>query len=375
MNFATIFIFLFFLSRTKFLFIAYMAFSGVDRFSYIHLLSFLLVKPRSSSSYCCSHRSFRIDGNLVSPRRYSSNWIPFRKTVSPRPQQQALFLRRSPLPYLPDAAPQDETASCEYSGQAFDDLCRSFRSQQSRLTLLEQDLVKTKVTTNKLEMEVHHRFEGINRNEVITQTSCKWFAGLILIQAVVYYLYFVFRKGTMIGAQDDDAVLDWRIFYDWSDLDIMEDGIFQVSCYSMVYLFMVLWDLLWLTLFPDRVRCERTTAHTHVIVAAHRAYDSLQVMLPKVLESFRPECVWVADNGFRDEQTEELCKRLGVNYEYNPVGNKANALVVTAEKIKRLHGDVKNGEYLSFQKTFLNMIAVSLILNPVNDCYCSPIVG
>ena len=224
--------------------------------------------------------------------------------------------------------------------QALEKIMHDYRMQHLQLTRLEMELAEYKSETNKtLETHLMDRFYGIKKHDVMTQFSCKWFSILIVCHAFFYYCYYVLRKGSQEMADDDQVS---------SALETVLDGILQVSIYSMVYVFVVLFDIFWLVLFPDRVRCERTTAGSHVIVAAHRAHASLEVMLPTVLQAFSPECIWVADNGFRDKESEALCRRLGVNYEFNPIGNKANALVVVARKIKRRHGDtVKNGMNLN----------------------------
>jgi hypothetical protein len=219
------------------------------------------------------------------------------------------------------------------------DLMEEYGEQQKQLSLLQQDLTAYKTETTKtLETHLFDRFEGIKKHEVMTQFACKWFGILMIAHAFFYYLYFIVRQGSQALVGDDDEVEPGTA------RSVAADGLLQVSLYSVSYLFIVLFDIFWNTILPDRVRCERTTDHTHVIVAAHRAHESLEVMLPTVLRTFAPECVWVADNGFCDKNTEDLCTRMGVNYEYNETGNKANALVVVARKIKRRHGDaVKNG--------------------------------
>ena len=229
--------------------------------------------------------------------------------------------------------------------QALEKIMHDYRMQHLQLTRLEMELADYKSETNKtIETHLLDRFYGIKKHDVMTQFSCKWFCILIVCHGFFYYCYYVLRKGSQEMADDDHVS---------SPLDTVLDGILEVSIYSMVYVLVVLFDIFWLLLFPDRVRCERTTAGSHVIVAAHRAHASLEVMLPTVLQTFSPECIWVADNGFQDKESEALCQRLGVNYEFNPVGNKANALVVVARKIKRRHGNtVKNGMNLNCARAF-----------------------
>jgi hypothetical protein len=90
---------------------------------------------------------------------------------------------------------------------------------------------------------------------------------------------------------------------------------------------------------PDTVQCQRSTKGAHVIVAAHRAYDSLTTTLPSCLKSFSPSQVWVADNGYEDTETSRLCLELGVHYRYFPIGNKAYALLAVAREIETTLGD------------------------------------
>lgn len=223
--------------------------------------------------------------------------------------------------------------------KTMEELTLDYSAQQKQLILLQEELATYKMENSKmLQNHLFDRFEGIKKHEVMTQFSCKWFAIMGVCHLLFYFVYYVWRKGSQAVLDDDET----------EARSIVTDGLLQVSMYSMAYLFIVLFDIFWLLVCPDRVRCDRTTAHTHVIVAAHRAHESLEEMLPTVLQTFSPECVWVADNGYHDVEAEALCRRLGVNYEFNEVGNKANALVVVARKIKRCHGEsVKNGKLLS----------------------------
>lgn len=222
--------------------------------------------------------------------------------------------------------------------KTLDELSHDFRLQQHQLGLLMQELSAYKSETTKtMETHLFDRFEGIKKHEVMTQFACKWFGILLVAHAFFYYFYFVLRQGSQASVDDDEVSS--------SHADTVTEGMLQISIYSMAYLFVVLFDIFWHALFPDRVRCERNTDYTHVIVAAHRAHQSLESMLPTVIRNFPRERIWVADNGFHDKDAEALCGRLGVNYEFIEEGNKANALVVVARKIKRRHGDaIKNGK-------------------------------
>jgi hypothetical protein len=271
------------------------------------------------------------------------NRMPFRKQSVQKP---SAMIRRGSRQVVPAAT--QEIVPLVDRPKTLDQLLHQYRSQQGQLVLLKQELTAYKTRTNKtMEIELFERFEGINKNEVVTQFTCKWFGVVIMAHLVFYYFYYVLRQGSQTILDDDE-------FSGSTPLGVMEDGILQVSCYSFSYMFIVLLDIFWTILFPDKVRCERTTARTHVIVAAHRAHASLEVMLPTVLQTFAPECIWVADNGFPDIKAEALCQRLGINYEYNEVGNKANALVVVARKIKRRHGDsVQNGTFCEIAERHL----------------------
>lgn len=72
----------------------------------------------------------------------------------------------------------------------------------------------------------------------------------------------------------------------------------------------------------------------HVIIAAHKATDSLRNILPSVLDAFDADSVWVADNGIhQDENTQALCQELGVKYRFYPIPNKTYALLQVAQEV------------------------------------------
>jgi hypothetical protein len=271
------------------------------------------------------------------------NRMPVRKQSVQKP---SAIIRRGAREVV--RAPTQEIVPLVDRPKTLDQLLHQYRSQQGQLVSLKQELREYKARTNKtMEIQLFERFEGIDKNEVVTQFTCKWFGVVLVAHLVFYYFYYVLRQGSQTVLKDGETGRS-------TPMTIVQDGILQVSCYSFAYMFIVLLDIFWTILFPERVRCERNTARTHVIVAAHRAHESLAVMLPTVLQSFAPECIWVADNGFPDIQAEALCQRLGVNYEYNEVGNKANALVVVARKIKRRHGDaIQNGVLCTILITLL----------------------
>ncbi len=72
----------------------------------------------------------------------------------------------------------------------------------------------------------------------------------------------------------------------------------------------------------------------HVIIAAHKAADSLHAILPSVLDAFPAANVWVADNGLeQDADTRALCQEQGVQYRFYPIPNKTFALLKVAEEL------------------------------------------
>lgn len=78
----------------------------------------------------------------------------------------------------------------------------------------------------------------------------------------------------------------------------------------------------------------------HVIIAAHKAFDSLQKILPSVLAAFPSHHIWIADNGVeRDDATQRHCEELGVQYRFYPIPNKTYALYQTAQEIYDTYHD------------------------------------
>lgn len=85
---------------------------------------------------------------------------------------------------------------------------------------------------------------------------------------------------------------------------------------------------------------EAANENAYVIIAAHKAAESLRTTLPTVLESFRGSHIWVADNGLQpDEDTRQLCQALGVQYRFYNQPNKTWALYQTAKHILAVVGD------------------------------------
>jgi len=218
-------------------------------------------------------------------------------------------------------------------------------------TVLEEKVTTLLDSSTKVQNQLQNTLEkeamAKPDYKVMTSFSCQWFVVLAVFHLAFYFLYFILRKGTSEKDPPDDDDEATALFL---EQESQYQEIIRLSIYASIYMFICIWDIFWTCVTPDRVRCERTTEFTHVIVAAHRAATSLEEMLPTVLQTFAPSCIWVADNGYRDQATELLCQRLGVNYEYNPVGNKANALLVVAKKIHREYGgQVKNGESICFR--------------------------
>ena len=196
--------------------------------------------------------------------------------------------------------------------------------QDERIAKLEEqvallsDKLLTKIDKRGLEIR-------LNKGDLMTQFAGKWFSGVLAFAVLLFYAYYIVRG--------DQAPID----------QTKSRKVIYISCFCGIYLFMTLFDIMHVTFWPDKVKCAKNTDHTHVIVAAHRAADSLRSMLPSILQTFHPTCVWVADNGYFDEETQQICKELGVNYRFNSYGNKANALLVVARHIQRTYGNkVKN---------------------------------
>ena len=84
----------------------------------------------------------------------------------------------------------------------------------------------------------------------------------------------------------------------------------------------------------------RHNENAHVIIAAHKAYDSLKNILPSVIAAFPAYQVWVADNGLvRDQDTEDLCREWGIQYRFYNMPNKTWAIFKTAQEIYDTHLD------------------------------------
>lgn len=185
----------------------------------------------------------------------------------------------------------------------------------------------------------------------------QYFGALFCFKIAFFYHYFFQLEETTHDSRGN--IIKW--------------GLVGVATWSLIYYFLAFWDVLLIAWMPDQVKCERTTAHTHVIVAAHKAADSLRVMLPQVLKTFDPDCVWVADNGWKDDAAEELCNELGVHYLFNKVGNKCNALNECALRIRHDYGDEVKNVVLLDDDTFLEdtfFIRHDLLANPKVGGYC-----
>jgi hypothetical protein len=186
----------------------------------------------------------------------------------------------------------------------------------------ENDLLK------KVEILLEKR---LRKEAGITRFGLTWFAGLFTVQIGLVLIY-VFLRG--------------------SGYDITESSVIgpeeQVLIFVAIFLGFTFFDVFNMCVCPDRRVADeaKNVANTHVIIAAHRAAQSLDKMLPRVLAVFTPDHVWVADNGYPDEATQQLCRRLGVHYRYNSIGNKANALLQCAMEIKESTVyDVDNGTF------------------------------
>jgi len=196
----------------------------------------------------------------------------------------------------------------------------------TELTVLKAELTKLRKESKAFKANVEKEFKGVKTytTSTVTHFGLYWIimmAGLTLAALYGYILFRAIRGSTTTF-----------------------DALYVYSGYCGLYVVYLLMDVFWTTVRPDRVRCDKNTHRTHVMVAAHRAEESLAVMLPQVLQSFEPGAVWVCDNGYYDGgRTRELCERLGVRYRYNKVGNKANALLATGREIERDYPEVKNG--------------------------------
>jgi hypothetical protein len=189
----------------------------------------------------------------------------------------------------------------------------------------ENDLLK------KVEILLEKR---IRKENGITRFSLAWFVGLFAVQSGIA-LFFVFLRGSGYDLSEGATITPMQ----------------QVSIFVAFFLGFTLLDAFSMCVCPDRIVPleERSVAKTHVIVASHRAAHSLSIMLPRVLAIFEPHYIWVADNGYPDEETQILCRQLGVHYRYNPIGNKANALLQCAIEIRdTFAGDADHGTLRAF---------------------------
>jgi len=111
-----------------------------------------------------------------------------------------------------------------------------------------------------------------------------------------------------------------------------------------------------------------------VIVAAHKAYDSLRTTLPTVLAAFPAHRVYVADNGLQqDTDTERMCMELGVMYRYYDIPNKTHALYQTALHISQTYRDSARAVVLLDDDTKLPdrfFVRQDLLHQPLVAGYC-----
>lgn len=199
-------------------------------------------------------------------------------------------------------------------------------STSSEISFLKDELYKLRKESRMFKANVEKEFKGVKNysTSTVTQFGMYWIIAVSLLLTAVLYGYIIVR-----------AIRGSTTTF---------DALYVYSGYCGLYIVYFIMDVFWNTVRPDRVLCKKNTDHTHVMVAAHRAEESLVIMLPQVLQSFEPHAVWVCDNGYYDGgRTRELCERLGVNYRYNKTGNKANALLATGREIERDCPEVKNG--------------------------------
>lgn len=149
-----------------------------------------------------------------------------------------------------------------------------------------------------------------------------WYLCLSSVSWVVYRYYLPWDHASAFITDDD---LLWRL-----------GG--ACGIYLVVE---ILYYLAFLT-SRDEPRGERNTDETHVIIAAHRAAQSLRDTLPAVLQTFPASRVWVADNGFEDTDTAALCLELGVRYRFLAPPNKTFALYSVAKEIHETDKSVRN---------------------------------
>ena len=118
----------------------------------------------------------------------------------------------------------------------------------------------------------------------------------------------------------------------------------------------------------------RCNENSHVIIAAHKAHDSLKNILPNVLAAFPARNIWVADNGeVRDEATQLHCQEVGIQYRFYPIPNKTYALYKTAQEIYDIHHDTASSLVLLDDDTHLPdnfFVRHDLLDQPLVAGYC-----
>jgi hypothetical protein len=242
-------------------------------------------------------------------------------------------------------------ASSEHSPIAVQDLLLNQDSSIWKAIERENELLK------KVEILLEKR---LRKEAGITRFGFTWFAGLFTIQ-IGLVLFYVFLRGNGFDLSEGSVI----------------GPLEQIAIFVGIFLGFTLFDVFNLCVCPDKgvVYCEKCVAKTHVIIAAHRAAHSLEKMLPRILAVFAEDHVWVADNGYPDEETQKLCRRLGVHYRYNSIGNKANALLQCAIEIKESTDyDVDNGKprsrcVLHQQSSFVLPHSAILIFLLLSSCF------
>jgi hypothetical protein len=92
----------------------------------------------------------------------------------------------------------------------------------------------------------------------------------------------------------------------------------------------------------EDVEIGKTNDGACCIIPCHKSGESLQQILPTILASFPPRCVYVADNGDeRDDATIAACQEHGVNYMFYNMPNKTYALTETAKWIEANERDIQ----------------------------------
>lgn len=111
----------------------------------------------------------------------------------------------------------------------------------------------------------------------------------------------------------------------------------------------------------------------HVIIAAHKAAESVQRILPSVLSAFPARRIWVADNGREpDTAMQQLCLEEGIHYRFYSIPNKTYALYRTAEEVRR-HDDKARAVLLLDDDTELPqgfVVRKDLLDEPLVGGYC-----